>query len=140
MIDEVSEEMLMALADGELDADTTRQLQTRLAAEPQLHARYARYTRSAEAVRALFADVLAEPPPERLAAIRGAAGPGAAAPPARRWNMGGWGALPLAATVALAVGIGFLLGQGAGDSDADDALNSLRIAAEALADHETGEV
>jgi len=143
MIEEVSEEMLMALADGELDAETTRRLQARLAAEPQLRARYARYTRSAEAVRAVFADVMAEPPPERLAdAIRNAADPDTAVVLGRRWDLSGWGALPLAATVALAAGLGFLLGQGTDSSGADspDALNGLRIAAEALADHETGEV
>ncbi len=156
MTEKVSEEMLMALADGELDAETTRRLRARIETDPGLRARFERYARSAEAVRAVFADTLNTPPPDRLVAALRAAPVGTPAEIGttsgnvasldaarkRRWGSG-WGALPLAATVALAAGLGFLLGQSGGDTPAGastDSMARLHAAAEALADAPSGEI
>ncbi len=135
MTERVSDDMLMALADGELDPETAADLQAQLAADPVLRRRYDRFLRSAEAVRGLFADTLADAPPEHLvAALRPAPAPEVSR--LRSWSTG---ALPLAATVALAAGLGFLLGQGtAGDPGAG--LADLRTAAAALENSPTGEV
>ena len=139
-VEKVSEDMLMALADGELDAETEGRLRAQVAADPALRRRYDDFVRSAEAVRGLFAATLAEPPPERLVAALRAAPPRARVPRAWPWTSGG-GLLALAASVMLAAGLGYLVGLGAGGGgDAGDGLAGLRAAAEALEGSPTGEV
>lgn len=133
MAEKVSDEMLMCLADGELDPETGDRLRALIARDPDMRARYERFRRSAEATRGLFADTLAAPPPERLvAALRPA--PASARP---RWRP-----LALAASVALAAaGVGYMAGDRFGGAGApDDGLVGLRAAAEALETRATGEV
>ncbi|MFE3838395.1 anti-sigma factor family protein [Pseudogemmobacter sonorensis] len=60
---DVSDEMLMALADGELDLATAQALRARLATDPGLTARFEIFRRSAEALRAAMDP---GPVPERL--------------------------------------------------------------------------
>lgn len=115
MAEEHSDAMLMAYADGELDAEATAAIAAAARRDPRLAARIDAFRRSRAAVQAAFAGVIAEPVPERL---RDAAAPGAtvlpfrpkAAPPAR------WRSLAIAASVAgVALLGGYLAGrQGAG--------------------------
>ena len=113
----VSDDMLMALADGELTGPDASRLLARIKASPELSARYALFTATAEALRDavdpgpvpdhLIATVLTTPmgaadatnvtPLRRKAA--GAAGP-TPGPMRMVWPMA------LAASLALAVGIG----------------------------------
>jgi hypothetical protein len=73
--DEVSDEMLMAAVDGELDAEQAAEIERLAAANPAIARRMASFRESRLAAAAAFADVLAEPVPERLvAAGRGTAG------------------------------------------------------------------
>lgn len=53
-MEKVSDEMLMALADGELDRTQARALQARLDRDPELAARYAIFADTAAALRAAF--------------------------------------------------------------------------------------
>jgi len=59
----VTDEMLMALADGELDAETAGILQRRIASDPELQADFALYVQTAAALRDA---PLLGPVPERL--------------------------------------------------------------------------
>ncbi|MDD9726825.1 hypothetical protein PVV74_15295 [Roseovarius sp. SK2] len=52
---EVSDEMLMALADGELDGATAEDLSQRIEQDPDLAARYALFAETATSLRAAFA-------------------------------------------------------------------------------------
>lgn len=113
-----SDEMLMALADGELTGPDADRLRDRIAADPELAARYALFTRSAAALRQAMAT---GPVPDHLIAAVLTAPTGADSPdsdritplrprspsPARRlvWP------LALAASLVLALGIGTYLGQ-----------------------------
>ena len=108
-----SDEILMAYADGELDAATRAAVDAASAADPALTARIARQRAVRERLRAAFDPVLDEPLPERLlAAARGAAADrGHKAPLPRRptttaprWSWPQWGAL------AASLVLGALLG------------------------------
>jgi anti-sigma factor RsiW len=67
-----SDEALVAYLDGELDDAACRQLDASIDADPELRERLAALSQSTELVRSAFADVVAEPIPERLiAAARG---------------------------------------------------------------------
>ncbi|MFX0544215.1 hypothetical protein ACEWPL_001545 [Roseovarius sp. S1116L3] len=50
----VEDEMLMALADGELEGTETEALMRRIDLDPQLAARYAAFVQTPEALRAAF--------------------------------------------------------------------------------------
>ncbi|WP_411840186.1 anti-sigma factor family protein [Paracoccus sp. ME4] len=128
-----SDEMLMALADGELDPTTAERLWTRIAEDPALADRFARFADSRAALRAAYP---AEPVPDHLiAAIMAAETPAATVVPFRpravaspvRWAM--------AASVLLAVGLGgFLIGRGLPQAPG----GGLAIAAAALSAVPTG--
>jgi hypothetical protein len=64
----VSDEMLMALADGELDADTARGMRKAIDADPELQRRLRIFERTRADAKAAFADVLDEPVPASLLA------------------------------------------------------------------------
>lgn len=68
----VSEEMLMAYADGELDGETAAELARAIAADPGLQDRVARLHAARSLTRDAYADVLDEPVPERLIAAASA--------------------------------------------------------------------
>lgn len=109
---EVTDEMLMAHIDGELDAPTSKAVAAAIAADPALAERARAFASSAEAARTAFADILSAPPPKRLVkTVREGARMETIVPfPKRGWVRA---ALPLAACVVLAIGVGggYLLGR-----------------------------
>ena len=110
MSDKVSDEMLMAFVDGELEAQAFENVARSVAADPALARRADEFRSARDAAREAFGPIMAEPVPERLvdAIMQRTAGDHAAAhrPGLMR------SALPLAASVALAAGLGgYLLGQ-----------------------------
>ena len=116
-----SDEMLMAYADGELDSDSAGAVARAAANNSQVAARIEAFRASRQAAREAFADVLAEPPPDRLLATlrTGASTMGTDAavvtlPRRRRLPMT---MLPLAAAIVLAAALGiFLTGRGLDES------------------------
>ena len=118
----ISEETLMAYADGELDAATRASIEAAMQEDPEIAKRVARHRALREAMQGAFSGVLEEPVPERLiAAARGqsSAPKGAvvdlareaarrkSSPRPRRWQPAA-----LAASLALGVGLGFLAWHG----------------------------
>lgn len=109
---EVTDEMLMAYVDGELDAQTGASVAAAIAADPALTERADLFRSSAEAARSAFADILTAPPPPELvqAARKEARSASILSFPSRTWVRA---AMPLAACLLLAVGLGggYLLGR-----------------------------
>ncbi|MFN3663551.1 anti-sigma factor family protein [Yoonia sp.] len=106
---EVSDDMLMALADGELNDTVAQRLYRRIEADPDLAARYADFVETRALMQVAFPP---EPVPERLiAAVVQAGAPQHKVVPMRRRSVGApvWG-MALAASLVLAVG-GFLAGR-----------------------------
>lgn len=114
----VSDEMLMALADGELTGADASKLMARIKANPALGSRYAQFTETSLVMRQamdpgpvpdhLIRTVLTAPSgptaaPEKVTPLR--------ARPQRSRGGFGW-SLALAASVVLAAGMGFYLGGG----------------------------
>ncbi len=140
MTRDVSDEMLMALADGELSAGTEAQLLARIAADPDLARRHAGFALTRRAVREACP---AEPIPEAL--IRTILEtPAGLEPPAER----GENVIPfrprralrmaLAASLLLAVSVGgFLTGRATGPAPPQVAAGPV-AAAQALAALPTG--
>ena len=131
--DKVSDEMLMCLADGELDGPEAMALRSRIARDPALAARYALFVDSAEALRDAFAQ---GPVPERLVAaasgqVAGRAGQARVLPFPRRAVQ----ALSLAATLALGLGLGWSLRE-APDTAVEPNLTHVALS---LANTRTGE-
>ncbi len=118
----ISDETLMAYADGELDAATRASIEAAMQEDPEMAKRVARHRALREAMQGAFSGVLEEPVPERLiAAARGqnSAPKGAvvltlAREAARRKTSlrSGWQPAAIAASLALGVGLGFLAWQG----------------------------
>jgi hypothetical protein len=145
---EVSDDMLMALADGELTGPDASKLLARIKANPDLAARYAVFTATADALRQamdpgavpdhLISTVLTAPTGADTATA--SASGGATVIPLRRKGpvarAMGW-PMALAASVALAAGIGGFL---AGQSTAPGATGSIDMAAAALSSAATGDV
>ena len=95
---EPDENSLVAYVDGELDAAMAREVERWLETSPAARNTVAKLRASAALVRAAFADAVHEPPPAGLVELLQTA---AKRPrPARRY------ALPLAASIALAIGLG----------------------------------
>jgi hypothetical protein len=137
MSDKVTDEMLMALADGELDAATARDLAARVEGDPELSRRYAVFARSAEAARAAYADALREEPPAALAdAIRRHGRP--VARRGRGW-IDAW-QLPLAAGIALVAGLTGYVMRGADEGPREAGFAALDAAFAALSDTPSGRV
>jgi anti-sigma factor RsiW len=112
-----TDEMLMAYADGELDLVARAEIEAAMARDPEVARAVERHRAMSARIHAAYDGVLAEPVPERLAAL--AAAPGAA-PAAElrakrseqrlamgRWQLPAW--VALAASVALGVLIGVLV-------------------------------
>lgn len=108
LTENVSDDMLMALADGELDAGLAAQLRDRIAADPALAKRHALFVDTRAALQAAFP---VEPVPERLRDTAMQAAPEAKVLPfaPRRNSAPAWG-MAIAASLLLAVG-GFWLGR-----------------------------
>ncbi|MDF2998955.1 MAG: hypothetical protein K0R27_4592 [Xanthobacteraceae bacterium] len=93
----ITDEMLMSYVDGELPPEDAA-LVGRAAGDPEIARRIEGLRRSRAATRDAFAAVLAEPPPDRLVE--------AILPVRRPWPAWRGPALPLAATLALVIGLG----------------------------------
>ena len=113
--DDKEDEMLMALADGELDGPEAERLMARIERDPALAERYAMFTRTAEALREALTP--GDVPPHLVAMVRNApadTAPGAL-PEAPRGTIlpfpgrATWPAA-LAASLLLGLGIGWGLG------------------------------
>lgn len=110
-----TDEMLMAYADGELEADTRAEIEEAMARDPALARAVERHRAMAERVRGAYRDVLDEPVPERLAAL--VAKPGTApvadlatrrgerSARASRWRLPAWAAAAASLAVGIFVGI-----------------------------------
>src|SRR5512135_2932910 len=115
---QISEETLMAYADGELDAAAAAQVEAAIRGDPELAARLARQRTLRARLRDAFDAELAEPVPQRLvdAAMRPAPAASKVVPldAARQGRAGRAGhafawrraSLPLAAAASLLLGIG----------------------------------
>ena len=117
----ISDETLMAYADGELDAATRASVESAMQQDPDIAKRVARHRALREAMQGAFSGVLEEPVPERLiAAARGqsTAPKGAVVDLAREAARRKFSPRPLwqpaamAASLALGVGLGFLAWHG----------------------------
>jgi hypothetical protein len=119
----ISDELLMAHADGELDLVARAEIEAAMAADPAIARVVARHRALAARVQEAYRGVLDEPVPERLSklAAGSSAGPvvdlaakregrAAARAPAGRWQLPQWSAL--AASVMLGLLIGLLLQRG----------------------------
>jgi anti-sigma factor RsiW len=62
----ISEETLMAYADGELDAAARASVEAAMQEDPEIRERVARHHALREAMQGAFSAVLKEPVPERL--------------------------------------------------------------------------
>jgi anti-sigma factor RsiW len=98
---EPDENTLVAYVDGELDAATAREVEQALESSPAARNMVAKLRSSAALVRAAFADAVHEPMPPGLVELLRTAKP---QPSPRRY------ALPLAASIALLIGIGAGIG------------------------------
>lgn len=119
----ISEETLMAYADGELDAPTRASVEEAMQSDPEIGKRIARHRALREAMQGGFSAVLQEPIPNRLIeAARGrAAAPKSAvvdlssARAARERISAGprrWQPAAMAASLVLGLGLGFLAWHG----------------------------
>lgn len=102
----VTDEMLMALADGELDSETARDIMRSVAADPALGRRIAEFRETRVLAKEAFANALEEAVPDRLVAAVARGGD------RRRWAVRPlanklW--LPLGAAIA-ASAVGFAVG------------------------------
>jgi hypothetical protein len=142
----ISEETLMAYADGELDAATRASVEAAMREDPEIGKRVAHHRALREAMRGAFSGVLEEPVPDRLiAAARGqtaapagsvvdlslarkAARQGASAA-TRRWQPAA-----MAASLLLGLGLGFLAWHGSGGAMIQPGAGGRLVASAALAE------
>jgi anti-sigma factor RsiW len=119
----ISDETLMAYADGELDAATRATVEAAMRENPEIGRRVAHHRALRDAMRGAFSAVLDEPVPERLiAAARGRTGAAKAAvvdlsiarEAARRKVTAAprWQPAAMAASLLLGLGLGFLAWHG----------------------------
>jgi hypothetical protein len=103
----ISDETLMAYADGELDAAGRASVEAAMQEDPEIGKRVARHRALREAMRGAFSAVLNEPVPDRL--MQAARGQTAAPAALRRWQPAA-----MAASLLLGLGLGFLAWHGSG--------------------------
>jgi hypothetical protein len=143
----ISEETLMAYADGELDAAARASVEAAMQKDPEIRKRLARHRALRETMQGAFSAVLKEPVPQRLieaargqsaapksavvdlSVARAAARKDSAAP--RRWQPAA-----MAASLLLGLGLGFLAWHGSRGAliqpGADGGLTASATLAEAL--------
>ncbi|MDX3924407.1 MAG: hypothetical protein QHC90_01195 [Shinella sp.] len=104
----MTDEMLMAFVDGELDEASAAAVSSAAAGDPELSRRIDSFKVSRRLAREAFGDLLSEPPPDRLInAIMAADVPaGNVVPLKRHPRFASRALLPLAASLLLAVGFG----------------------------------
>jgi hypothetical protein len=83
-------EILMAYADGELDAETRRAIEAEMAVDPQVAQEIERHRAMRAEVGGAFAGVLEEPVPDRLLRAAKKTAPKAAQPSRRQWSWPEW--------------------------------------------------
>jgi hypothetical protein len=119
----ISDEMLMAYADGELDAATRASVEAAMREDPQIGKRIARHHALREAMRGAFSAALDEPVPDRLiaaargqtAALKAAVVDLSLAREAARQKVSTaprWRPAAMAASLLLGLGVGFLAWHG----------------------------
>jgi hypothetical protein len=142
----ISEETLMAYADGELDAETRASVEAAMQGDPEIAKRVARHRALRAAMRDAFSAVLEEPVPDRL--IAAARGPTVAPKdsvvdlsPARKAARQEVSAVPqrwqpaaMAASLLLGLGLGFLAWHGSGGALIQPGAGGGLIASAALAE------
>lgn len=117
---EINDEVLMAYADGTLDAEVRDAVEARLAESPELRDLVERMQRSAKLLAEAFDAPMREAPPQALIDTILGEERNVVSLGQRRQSRGAWrqwGGLSIAASIALAVGIGigsWVLGPGAG--------------------------
>jgi hypothetical protein len=108
----ITDEQLMAYADGELDAAAVAEVEVAIAADPALAEAVARHRALRRQLRDAFAPALDEPVPEHLLAlVRAPAAPAApvvALRPRRRWALPEWAGLAAALVLGVALSQAFL--------------------------------
>jgi hypothetical protein len=117
----ITDEQLMAYADGELDAAAAAEVEAAIAADPALAQTVARHRALRRQLREAFAPTLDEPVPEHLMALvrAPAAQPAAAAGaapmaevvplrPRRRWALPEWAGMAAALALGVALSQAFL--------------------------------
>ncbi|WP_323039290.1 hypothetical protein [Gemmobacter sp.] len=121
---EIDDDMLMALADGEIEGATAADLHARIAADPALAARYALFADTRDLVQQAMAPGAV---PDRLVqTIRDTPQNVVAFRPR---GLAGWRPLVLAASLAIAaVATGFVLGRASGPVVAGDPLHGAAVA------------
>ena len=141
----ISEEILMAYADGELDAATRASVEAAMQEDPEIRKRVAGHRALRETMRGAFSAVLDEPVPDRL--IEAARGQTAAprsvvadlsaakdaaqrrkSAAARRWQPAA-----MAASLLLGLGLGFLAWHGPGGASIQPGVGGGLVAGAALA-------
>lgn len=132
----ITEETLMAYADGELDAAAAAQVEAAVRGDPRLAARLAEHRALRARLHAAFGPELAEPVPQRLvdAAMRPAGTPQdpprvVALDAARLRRVRAWWRSPLplaaAASLVLGIGVGFVVWHSPGAMLRENAQGSL---------------
>lgn len=108
----ITDQQLMAYADGELDAAAAAEVDAAIAADPPLGEAVARHRALRRQLRDAFAPALDEPVPERLMAlVRAPAAPTAdvvALSPRRRWALPEWAGMAAALVLGVALSQAFL--------------------------------
>ncbi|MFM8679557.1 MAG: anti-sigma factor family protein [Alphaproteobacteria bacterium] len=107
----IDDVMLMAYVDGEVDAETAREIEASIAADPAMGRRVAMFRQTATMARGAFGEVMYEPVPERLLRTLGGASattPATVAPARQRaersgylWRNAGWAAAAAIGAIAL---------------------------------------
>jgi len=120
----------MAYVDGELDAETTHLVETRVQHDPELARKVRQLRENAALVRACVNEPIHDPVPEEL--IKAVGGPGAvpAHRPRRRWLI----AAGIAALVSGSFGAGYLL-RGAGPAQGPEMTADAELVDEIVAYH-----
>ena len=142
----ITDETLMAYADGELDTAARASVEAAMQEDPEIAKRVARHRALREAMRGAFSAVLNEPVPDRLIeAARGqAVAPKSAVvdlsvarEAARLKNFAAprrWQPAAMAASLLLGLGVGFLAWHGSGGALIQPGAGGGLIASAALAD------
>jgi hypothetical protein len=143
----ISDETLMAYADGELDAATRASVEAAMQEDAEIAKRVAHHRTMRETMRGAFSAVLNEPIPERLIAAARAQQTGAprnavadlaaareaalrrVSAPRRRWQPAA-----MAASLILGLGLGFLAWHGSGGALIQSRAGGRLIATAALAE------
>jgi anti-sigma factor ChrR (cupin superfamily) len=141
----ISEETLMAYADGELDAAARARVEAAMQEDPEIRKRVARHRALRETLQGAFSAVLQEPVPERL--LEAARGQGdapkssvvnlsLAREAARRDSAATrrWQPAAMAASLLLGLGLGFLAWHGSGSTSIQSGADGGLIAGATLAE------